>query len=90
MRNVTHNIAEQRFEILEDAYLCTLEYLLRDNTLTITHTVVPRAVGGQGIAGDLVKAALLYARQQHLQVIPQCSYAAVYMQRHPEYNDLVL
>lgn len=90
MRNVTHNTAEHRFEILEDSYLCTLEYQLRDNTFTITHTVVPRAVGGKGIAGELVKAALNYAREQQLRVIPQCSYAAVYVQRHPEYQYLVL
>ncbi|MGO3891812.1 MAG: GNAT family N-acetyltransferase [Paenalcaligenes sp.] len=90
MRNVTHNTAENRFEILEESYLCTLEYLLQDNTLAITHTVVPRAVGGKGIAGELVKTALNYARDHQLRVIPQCSYAAVYVQRHPEYQDLVL
>ena len=47
------------------------------------------SVGGRGVAGDLVKAALDYARAQGLRVVPACSYSAAYVQRHPEYADLV-
>ena len=56
--------------------------------LVITHTVVPLAIGGRGIAGDLVKHALDFARSEGLKVLPQCSYAADYIRKHPEYADL--
>jgi predicted GNAT family acetyltransferase len=45
-------------------------------------------VGGRGIAAELTKFALDTARANGWKVRPLCSYAEVYMRRHPEYNDL--
>lgn len=56
---------------------------------TFTHTVVDPAFGGRGIAGLLAKAALDFARSQGWSVVPQCSYIATYVERHPEYADLL-
>jgi predicted GNAT family acetyltransferase len=50
---------------------------------------VTRALEGQGVASQLVKAALDDARQEHLAVVPFCPFVAGYIQRHPEYQDLV-
>jgi predicted GNAT family acetyltransferase len=50
---------------------------------------VPHAMEGQGIASRLTQAALEYARQQNYQVFPLCSFAQVYMRRHPEYRVLL-
>jgi hypothetical protein len=69
--------------------LCVLDYHLNDAVMTITHTGVPTAVGGQGIAAALTKVALETARQNKWRVVPTCSYAAVYIKRHPEYADLL-
>jgi predicted GNAT family acetyltransferase len=57
--------------------------------MTITHTGVPPEVGGRGIASALVQAALDVARAEGWKVVPACSYAAVWMQRHPDYLDLL-
>ncbi|MEO5565161.1 MAG: GNAT family N-acetyltransferase [Luteimonas sp.] len=65
-----------------------IEYTLADGVMTITHTEVPKALGGRGIAGELVRAALDHARAQGLRVRPTCSYAAAWISRHPEYQDL--
>jgi hypothetical protein len=57
--------------------------------MTITHTGVPAAVGGRGIASALVQAAFATARDEGWKVVPACSYAAAWIGRHPEYRDLV-
>ena len=65
------------------------ELLLHGDTLTITHTGVPEAIGGRGIASHLVEAAFAHARSAGLKVRPACSYAAAWVERHPEVTDLL-
>jgi predicted GNAT family acetyltransferase len=50
---------------------------------------VPAEVGGRGIASALVRAAMDAARAEGWKVVPACSYAAAWMQKHPEYRDLL-
>ena len=88
-RIIKHNAPQQRFEWTENNVLCVLDYDLGDGVLTITHTGVPESVGGRGIAADLTKCALETARAENWLVRPLCSYAAAYIRRHPEYQDLV-
>ena len=57
--------------------------------LRITHTEVSRSHEGRGIAGALTKFTLDHARGQKRWVIPLCPYVAKYIERHPEYADLV-
>jgi predicted GNAT family acetyltransferase len=66
-----------------------LDYTVHDQLMTITHTGVPDALGGRGLAARLTKFALDHARGQHWKVVPRCSYAAVYIERHEEYADLL-
>jgi predicted GNAT family acetyltransferase len=87
--NVVHNAAQRRFEAVVDGVSCVLEYGLHDGVMTITHTGVPAQVGGRGIAGALVSAAFDTARREGWRVVPACSYAAAWIQRHPEYADVV-
>ena len=89
MVDVVHNPAASRFEAVVDGVLCVLEYRLHDGVMTITHTGVPEAVGGRGIAGALTAAAFDTARHEHWRVVPACAYAAAWITRHPEYTDLV-
>jgi predicted GNAT family acetyltransferase len=86
---VQHNQARQRFESRVDSLLCVADYDLIDGVMWMTHTEVPPALAGRGIAAELVKAALAHARGQGLKVRPACSYVRVYMQRHPETQDLL-
>ena len=88
-RSIENNTALQRFEWVEDGILSVLDYQLQDGVMVITHTGVSEAVGGRGIAADLTKYALGTARDNGWTVRPQCSYAAAYMKRHPEYADLL-
>lgn len=86
---ISHSPAEHRFEVLVDGVSCILDYTLSHNVMTITHTVVPPAVGGRGIAAELVRTAMETARAQQWKVIPACSYSAVWVQRHPDYADVL-
>ncbi|HET6587508.1 MAG TPA: GNAT family N-acetyltransferase, partial [Oleiagrimonas sp.] len=66
------------------------DYRLRDGVMTITHTGVPEVIGGRGIAASLTRFALETARREGWKVVPACSYAAVFIRRHPEFCDLVV
>lgn len=66
-----------------------IEYELADAVMSITHTRVPPELEGRGIAGQLTRFALETAKNQQWKVRPVCSYAVVYMRRHPEYADLL-
>ena len=81
---VTHNAGRQRFEAAVEGQLCVADYQLRGNVLWMTHTGVPPAVGGRGIAAELVRVALAWADAQGYKVEPSCSYVEVYMRRHPQ------
>jgi len=87
---VVLNEAAHRFEIREGSDLAVLEYRLRQgNRLVLTHTGVPAHLEGHGYGTFLARSALEYARDHQLQVVPLCSFVQAYLQRHPEYTDLV-
>jgi predicted GNAT family acetyltransferase len=86
--HIDHLADHGRFQAIVDGLTCLLDYRLAGPTMLITHTEVPPQLGGRGIAGQLMKAALAHARSAGLKVQPDCSYAADYMQRHPETADL--
>lgn len=86
---VVHNEAQKRFEATVDGHLSVLDYRQEGGRMLTTHTGVPAALRGRGIAGQLAHAALDYARAQNLSVVPLCSYVASYIRTHPEYQALV-
>ena len=86
---VHHDPDARRLHTRVEGHEAELRYSLRDGRMVIDHTGVPDAIGGRGIAGILVKAALDLARARGWRVVPACSYSAAYVQRHPEYADLI-
>lgn len=87
--SVQHDRKARRFHAEVDGAQCVLDYSLTDAVMTITHTGVPREVGGRGIASALVQAAMEAVREEGWRVVPACSYAAAWLQRHPGYQDLL-
>lgn len=86
--DIRHLSTAHRFETTVDGFTCELDYQLQDRIMTITHTGVPDEVGGRGIAGELVRAAFETARSEGWKVVPACSYARIWVERHPEYAAL--
>ncbi len=78
-----------RFKTVVEGHTAYVDFDRTDDTMVLTHTWVPAEIGGRGVAADLVKAAFDAARRDGLKVSPVCSYAAVWLQRHPEYADLL-
>jgi predicted GNAT family acetyltransferase len=87
--DVQHEPQAQRFVARVDGLLSEASYRLEGATMVMHHTGVPRALEGRGIAAALVQAALAHARVHGLTVRPVCSYVRVYMQRHPDTQDLL-
>jgi predicted GNAT family acetyltransferase len=53
-----------------------------------THTFVPPAARGRGIAHRLVEAMVADAREQGFTIEPQCSYVDALFRRHPDWADI--
>jgi predicted GNAT family acetyltransferase len=87
--DVANNEAERRFEVRLGDDVAFAEYRLVQDGIILPHTEVPKAFEGKGVASGLARAAMAYAREHGLQVIPTCPFMAGYMQKHPETHDLV-
>ncbi len=85
---VTHNEAENTFEVWIDGHLSKLDYFRDGDNFVIAHVGVYPELRGQGVAGKIMDASLEYAKQNSLRVIPMCSYAAAYIRKNPQYMDL--
>ena len=88
--DIRNNEEDSQFETTVDGHVALTAYDLEEpNRIVFTHTDVPEALAGRGIAGEIVKFGLDHAREKKLTVVPQCSYVAAYIKRHPEYRDLL-
>lgn len=88
--SVTHDESAQRYAVEVDGQVAGhLDYERDGSTVTITHTIVNPAFGGRGLGGTLVRAALDDIREAGGSVVPACSFAAAYLDRHPADQDLL-
>ena len=86
---VTHKRADNRFEVDLGKDKAVLIYMIRDRLFLLLHTEVPPAYERRGIAGKMAYAALDFARQNGYKVRSYCSFTTLYIERHPEYIDLL-
>jgi predicted GNAT family acetyltransferase len=85
------NDAERGRYVLEDGgrEVARTEYQDRQNRLLFIHTEVDPAYEGNGLAGQLVGQALDDVRRLGRTIVPLCAYVRGWIERHPEYDDLV-
>ena len=86
---IHHNADEQQFEALVEGELCRAHYRRMGDVLAMNHTEVPPNVSRRGVAGELVRAAVDFARANGLRIAPYCSYVRGYFERHPEARDVL-
>jgi predicted GNAT family acetyltransferase len=84
---ISHDQNAKRFTTEVDGQHAELIYTLAGSVMTITHTRVPEAIGGRGIAAELMRAALSAAETAGWSVNPACSYAAAYMRKAAQAPD---
>lgn len=80
---------EKQFEIHVGDQVAFAEYRLKGDSVIFPHTVVPEALGGQGLGTRLIEAGLAYAKEQGLLVRPHCSFFRAYLAKRPELHDMV-
>lgn len=78
---VKHLIEQQRFVIEKDGFESVLDYELDGNNINFTHTYVPTELRGQGLAEKIVRAGIVWAKEQGYELHASCSYAAKFI-RH--------
>lgn len=88
--SVRDNPSQHRFELDAEGRTAFAYYRMTPGAITFTHTEVAPEVSGRGIGSRLVRGALEAARAEGLKVVPRCSFVAAYIDKHPEYGDLVL
>ncbi|WP_300729538.1 GNAT family N-acetyltransferase [uncultured Bacteroides sp.] len=84
--DVRHDETRCLFLVETDGCTAYVEYEIHDGKLDILHTIVPKAIGGRGIASVLVQTAYDYARANNLRPYATCSYAVAWLLRHPDYQ----
>ena len=87
---VADNLDTGRFEAHADGQFAGAAYYrMEGEAIAFTHTEVEDAFEGQGIGSRLAAGALDAARERRLDVLPYCPFIRGYIERHPEYRDLV-
>ncbi|MBM7365997.1 GNAT family N-acetyltransferase [Gordonia hydrophobica] len=92
---VTHSSVQERYraDLIEDddnrVEVGYVDYTQDGDRLALTHTVVYERFAGRGFAAQLVKYVLDDVRANGQTVVPVCSYVQKYVEKHPEYNDIV-
>lgn len=84
-----HDEKNQKFIIESDGFSSELRYHKEGQQMDMYSTFVPPEGRGQGLAQLLAEAALDYAQDNKLQVIPSCSYIAKYIERNSQYQSLL-
>ncbi len=79
---VVHNQALSRFEVQLDGWLAQLVYEMDGDRMILLHTEVPQRFRKQGTGSRLVSAAIDYAAQRQLDVVPQCWFVQRWLERH--------
>jgi uncharacterized protein len=87
--DVLNNTAANRFEVRIGDQVAFADYKVLASGVLFSHTEVPPALGGRGIAKTLVRAGLKFARENNLKVMPVCPFFAKYITEHVEEQDLL-
>ena len=81
---INNNALLSRFESLVNGKLALLDYRIEQGTIFLRYVEVPVEEQGRGIASKVTQAALKFARDNGLTVVPHCPFIASYVSRHPE------
>lgn len=83
------NKDEERFEVIIEGFPSIVEYKVKGNDVYLTHTEVPQALEGRGIAAALVEKVLAEIEHRGQKMIPLCPYVQSFLKRHPDWERIV-
>lgn len=88
--NLINNKTEKQYEFHIDGFTPKIEYIINhENNVYLTHTEVPKQLGGRGIATQLVEQVLADIEANHQRVVPLCPFVSNYIRKNPEWKRLV-
>jgi uncharacterized protein len=90
MTSLRDNAVAHRFELDEAGETAFADYRRTPGRLIIDHVEAPPALRGTGAAGRLMEGVVAEARREGLRIAPLCSYAAAWLQSHPEHSDVLV
>lgn len=87
---MVRNEADHRYELrVGDDRVGRITYRDEPDTVVLISTRVDPAFEGHGFGSRLIHDALADIRRRRLKVVTECEFAAAYIERHPEEQDLV-
>jgi len=89
LSQLRQNLARRRYEFDVEGGEALAFYRLADGVMTFTHTEVPAALRGRGLGSQMMRAVPENVRAQGLRVVPACPFVADFIDRHPEFADLL-
>jgi predicted GNAT family acetyltransferase len=87
--SVRDNPASHRFELDAEGQIAYSEYRRANSVVTIMHTEAPKELNGKGIGSALVRGVLGLIRAEGAKVRPICPFVKGYIEKHPEFADLL-
>lgn len=79
-----HNAEECKYEYHIDSHIAYITYDEQGGNMHLTHTIVPEALAGKGLAKTLLEAVLEQIKKDNKKAVAQCSYVVKYLAKHPE------
>jgi predicted GNAT family acetyltransferase len=89
MSDIVNNSEKQRYELAVDGHVAATYYKIDDRVITFIHTEVPPELGGKGVGSKLIRGALDSVRADGLKVVPQCPFVKAFIDKNPDYQDLL-
>ena len=87
---VRDNTVEDQFELFFDGVPAgILSYRVEGDNYALTHTEIDSEFEGRGLGSQLISHSLDQIRAGGHGMLPVCPFVLSYLERHPEYVDLV-
>jgi hypothetical protein len=86
---IIHEKENERFVTYVEGNEVYVEYTMRNNEIDLHHTYTHPTLRGKGLAAQVVRAALEFAKENNLKVIPTCSYVQAFIAKNDQYKELV-
>ena len=90
MAEFRDNPAEFQFELEIDGHTAVVGYRQRKDHIVLTHTEVPKELGGRGVGSDLAKRVLEALRAKGARVVVNCPFLTTWLTKHPEFDDILV
>ncbi|MGL4306518.1 MAG: GNAT family N-acetyltransferase [Mycobacteriaceae bacterium] len=85
-----HAPEHNRYELQRNGNLAGFcEYTEQSGIRNFNHTLTMPDYRGQGVAGVVTRFALDDCKENHIQILPSCSFVLTFVRKNPEYRELI-